>query len=259
MERRFGHLLPNSIALWLVILQTAAYALDHFSVARGGASLIEKMVLVPAWFLDGEYWRLFTFIFVPPVGWNFLFVLIFLLAFYYFGSVVEQYLGSFKFAVYLLIGYSLTAAVGFLEPESLVPSHYVETSVFLAFAAIAPEAVIYIYFIIPAKARYLAWFTWALFGFVVVVGDWHQRLIIIAAVVNYLFFFGIKWMKGLKQQQRQQQFQKKVATSKLLHECKVCGLTSDMAPRTTFRYCSNCEGQCCYCPDHIKDHVCVVE
>jgi len=43
------------------------------------------------------------------------------------------------------------------------------------------------------------------------------------------------------------------------HECRVCGLTSGMAPKTAFRYCSQCAGQQCYCPDHLRDHEHVTE
>jgi hypothetical protein len=39
-----------------------------------------------------------------------------------------------------------------------------------------------------------------------------------------------------------------------VHKCRICGLTSEQAPRMQFRYCSKCEGDNCYCAEHLPDH-----
>jgi hypothetical protein len=48
------------------------------------------------------------------------------------------------------------------------------------------------------------------------------------------------------------------APARLVHKCAVCGLTSEEAPQTPFRYCSRCDGERCYCPEHLRDHEHVV-
>ena len=39
------------------------------------------------------------------------------------------------------------------------------------------------------------------------------------------------------------------------HKCTVCGRTDTDYPNLEFRYCSKCKGYCCYCIDHINNHV----
>jgi hypothetical protein len=41
---------------------------------------------------------------------------------------------------------------------------------------------------------------------------------------------------------------------RIVHQCRVCGLTSDNAPQMQFRYCSKCDGDACYCSAHLRDH-----
>jgi hypothetical protein len=52
------------------------------------------------------------------------------------------------------------------------------------------------------------------------------------------------------------QFQAKALRSpqRMVHKCRVCGLASDASPQTQFRYCSKCDDDCCYCPEHLQNH-----
>ncbi len=57
----------------------------------------------------------------------------------------------------------------------------------------------------------------------------------------------------------QHQAQAMKAPPRLVHTMPhVCGLTSDDAPQTQFRYCSKCDGDSCYCPEHLQNHEHVV-
>jgi ribosomal protein L37AE/L43A len=77
----------------------------------------------------------------------------------------------------------------------------------------------------------------------------------LASIANYLAFFGREHFREVKQGQRRRSFQAKIEkTAKALHTCRVCGLDSESSPKTAFRYCSKCAGQCCYCPEHIQNH-----
>jgi hypothetical protein len=40
----------------------------------------------------------------------------------------------------------------------------------------------------------------------------------------------------------------------MAHTCAVCGLSAVDSPRTAFRYCSECDADRCYCPEHIGNH-----
>ena len=255
LERRFGRYAVPNVTLVLILGQAFVYLAAS---APGGAQL-DRLQLVPALVLKGEVWRLFTYPLTPP-PLSPIVLLIYLMAFYYFGTAVESIWGAFRYNAYLLLGFTLTAAAAFVEPNWPASSHYVKTSVFLAYAALLPNAVIHIYMILPVKARYLAALTWALYAYSAWFGGLSTRLTILAAVANFFLFFAYSSLQGLRQARRRRGFRRKVAEGNkpVTHECRVCGLTSEMAPKTAFRYCSKCAGQCCYCPEHIKDHECVV-
>ncbi len=87
-------------------------------------------------------------------------------------------------------------------------------------------------------------------------GEWMTRAMIVASVANYLLFFGRDIWLGMKQGHRRMRHQAKAlqAPQRLVHKCRVCGVTSDEAPQMQFRYCSKCDGESCYCPEHLRDH-----
>lgn len=252
LQRRFGRYAVPNVTLIIVAAQAFLYLAAQ---GPGGQGLIERIQLVPERVLDGEVWRLLLYPAVPPLM-SPLWAIIYLLAFYYFGTTVEAIWGTFRYNVYLALGFVLTAAAAFVTPEWPASGSYVQTSVFLAYAALLPDAVIRLYFILPVKARYIAALTWALYAFQLYTGNWAIRLTIIAAVTNFFLFFGPKAFSAFKHAKRKRDFQRRVESGQksVKHECRVCGLTSEMAPRTRFRYCSKCVGQCCYCPDHIDNH-----
>jgi hypothetical protein len=82
---------------------------------------------------------------------------------------------------------------------------------------------------------------------------------IVAAVLNFLLFFSLDIWRSVKHGHRRMRFQARATAGrrhggKLVHECRVCGLTSETAQRTQFRYCSQCDGEACYCPEHLDAH-----
>ena len=82
---------------------------------------------------------------------------------------------------------------------------------------------------------------------------------VVAAVFNYLVFFGRDILHDMRHRHRRMQFRsrddrqgKGLKGRKMAHTCHVCGLSAADSPRTAFRYCSECGGDYCYCPDHIQ-------
>ncbi|MGL4513471.1 MAG: hypothetical protein ACRCT8_10300 [Lacipirellulaceae bacterium] len=256
LDRRFGRYAIENATLWIVASQALVYVFDNLPIGPGGAKadLLRWVALVPSLVLEGQVWRLFTYPATPPMGASHFWFLLYAMAFYYFGSAIESVWGAFRYNVYLLVGYVLTALAAFAAPDAVASSSYVTTSVFLAFAAIAPEATINVWFVLPVKAKWLAALTWVGYAMQFFDGGVVTKMVIGAAVANFFLFFTGNLVRGFKQARRKADFQRRATPTPVRHECRTCGLTSDMAPRTAFRYCSQCAGQCCYCPDHLKNH-----
>jgi hypothetical protein len=191
-----------------------------------------------------------------------LFALLFWYFFYMMGTTLEAQWGTFRYNVFLGIGYVASVAMAFVVyfvsggRDFPITNAFLFGTVFLAFARLYPDFVLYIMFILPVKIRWLALITWIGYGLAFLSGDWMAKGMIVASILNFLLFFGRDIWRDVKQGRRQMQFQARTrrAASRLVHKCAVCGITSEDAPQIQFRYCSKCHGELCYCPEHLQNH-----
>jgi membrane associated rhomboid family serine protease len=240
--------------------QILLYLVETLRSAQGPpGDPFANLYLIPDKVLQGEVWRLVTFAFIPPPG-GFLFVVISWMLFYFFGTALENQWGTVRYNLFLWLGVLANVAAAFLTllhgPGYVASNGFLYGTVFLAFARLFPNFVINLFFILPIQIKWLALLAWIGYGYTLVKGDWMVRVLILASVANYLVFFGRDHWRDLKRGHRRRTFQSrtKEATRSLVHKCRVCGLDSDSSPKTLFRYCSKCAGQCCYCPEHIQNH-----
>ena len=146
--------------------------------------------------------------------------------------------------------------------------YYLNMSVFLAFATLYPDTTFLIYFIIPVKAKWLAWLDLGFLALAVagtlIGGNLPMALVPLVAILNYVLFFWSDLMGMLgraRHRHSRQTVNFKQATRQAhqqkgyLHKCAVCGKTDTDDPDEAFRYCSKCNGYYCYCSEHINNHV----
>jgi hypothetical protein len=255
LERRIGRFAVPNVTVLVIVGQVLAYVLTLANDA-----LLEAMLLIPARVLDGEVWRLVTFLFLPPLThpiWAiFFWYLLFLM-----GTALEQSWGDFRYNVFLLIGWLATAGVSFITPETPAFAVFLQGSVFLAFAYLFPDFQLMLFFLLPIKIKWLALVQWLGYGYVLVVGAPIEQLLVLAAVGNFLLFFGSDIFRRMKAGRRKMATQAErlaPAKKKALHTCRVCGITDQTHPEMDFRYCSKCAGACCYCQEHLRNHEHVV-
>lgn len=267
LEKRFGSYALPGITIWILVGQVMVFVSQYvgpMAQAGGAGAVYEVLALDPQQVYDGEWWRLLTYPFLSPMGGAFPILVIFYFLFFYFiGTTLEGAWGTFRYNAYLAIGYVATAVSAFVA-DAIAPGSgfttgtYVFGSLFLAFARLYPDFIIHLMLILPIKVKWLAWFQWFSYWMVAIFGSWHERLMSLAAIFNYVVFFGREVFRDAKQNHRRMQHKAKAlkssAAGPVTHECRVCGLTSAMDPKASFRYCSQCAGQCCYCPEHLKDH-----
>lgn len=254
LQRRLGRFaIPNLTSL-LIVGQVAVYMVE---MTQPGS--VARILFDPTLVAEGEIWRVFTFLFTPPFS-NPLFALIFWLLLYRFGTALEQEWGTFRYNLFLLIGYLANVGAAFAGSAVGAPvaatNSFLYGTIFLAFARLFPDYVLYLMFVLPVKVKWLALLQWILYAHRLLVGPWVVKMLVIASVLNYLLFFGRAHWRDLRHWRRRQEYRAKTAKAAAtpLHECRVCGLDSAESPRTMFRYCSKCAGQQCYCPEHIRDH-----
>ena len=259
---RFG--IPNLMGI-IVIATCIVYVLDMVSSYTLSPLLEFSRTLI----LQGQVWRLITFIIVPDETRLIWFALS--MYFYWFiGTNLEREWGSGKFTFFYLLGVVLNIIVGMIFGYASMG--YVNLSLFLAFATLYPNLQFLMFFIIPVKAKWLAWIDAALLAFnfitYLVGGYWPGAVLIVIGILNYLIFFWEDLMYYVRRQKRstsrqamnfKQATQRKKEAKGYMHKCAVCGRTDTDSPDLEFRYCSRCTGYYCYCMDHISNHVHITE
>ena len=253
IERRLEPYAIPKLTLYLVIGQTFVYL-----TAMLGLLDVGKCYFLPLLVTHGEPWRVLTFIFIPPASspW---FIVFALYLFYLFGTSLEDYWGALRYNLFLLTGYVLTVGVAFFTPGVVATNIFVGGAVFLAFAYLNPDFVMYIFFILPVKIKWLGLIAWAGYAFAFFAGGWSTKLSIAAGVGNFAIFFARDIWLSLKLGRRRIHSQaKRFAGDRSAvqprHTCHVCGKTDLTHPDLDFRYCSKCAGDQCYCPEHIRAH-----
>lgn len=229
----------------------------------------------PAAFLRGQVWRLLTFAIVPTTE-GILWLAISLYFYYFIGTALEREWGAGKFTIYYFGGLLLTAlyaVVWYLitRQSVFVTAHYLNLSLFFAFATLWPEQRVLLFFFIPVKMKWLAWADAALFVYEIVSylanGYVGHALVPVVAMLAYLVFCG-GWLidrfrpGAVKQRARSAGYSNAARQAKRAHlrdvstrKCAVCGRTETDDPSLEFRYCSRCAGYHCFCIDHINNHI----
>lgn len=225
-----------------------------------GVTLVNYFTFNTQLILKGQIWRLVTFIFIPSTFS--LFSLLLSLYFYYMiGTTLEREWGTLKFNVYYLTGVVLTIIYSLLS-GSFATAHFLNLSMFFAFASLFPDFQILLFFFIPIKIKYLAYLNAAFFLFNVLFNRFPENLLPLVAIANYFIYFYPNIVYLIKNKRHTAKntisFKAKVRDTKkkrgYLHRCTTCGKTDTDYPDMEFRYCSICRGYACYCEEHIMDH-----
>ena len=220
-------------------------------------------------FRHGQVWRLITFVFVPESSG--LWLVLWLYFYYFIGNALEQHWGTAKFTVFYVSGMFFTVLYGTLMwlitgYSFGLTIHYVNLSMFFAFATLYPDLQVLFMFIIPIKIKWLAILDLVLFVGGILTDRFPLNLLPVVALLNYVLFFGEGFFSFFAPEQRSRRKASKefknemrrinheMKTRPYTRKCEVCGRTDTDFPELEFRFCSRCAGYHCYCMDHINNH-----
>ncbi len=135
----------------------------------------------------GQVWRIVSFVFVP-YNFNPIFMLFSAFFYYFIGINLERAWGGFNFNVFYFTGVIGTIIGGLIT--GYATAYYLNLSLFLAFAAVFPDEQFRIYFIIPIKAKYIAYVDAAWLALSFFLTDLSGKAAILIAFLNIALFFG---------------------------------------------------------------------
>ena len=246
MERRLGFLAIPGLIRILV-----AFNVLVFLLVRLNPDFQYVLDLNPVRIMRGEVWRLVTYIFLPQT-FSFLWVVFVLWFLWFIGEGLEQAWGAFRLTLYFLVGMIGTTVAAFFFGSNFSNS-MLNVALFLAFARFYPNEVIYVFFILPLKVKWIAWAMAALllYGFVTAPNSY--RVALIAALSNFLIFFGPGFVHEMRHRHevagRRTQFVESARSDgEPLHRCAVCGATELSDATLDFRVARDGEE---YCMAHL--------
>lgn len=268
MEKKLGRYAIPDLINYFIIFYVASTVVSLFLPGLYYAFLTLDFGKV----MQGQVWRLFTFILAPASLNGFFDILFFVITvhiYYLFGHSLENIWGAFRFNLYFIGGIVLTVLaelILFIATGQSVyhgGMNYLYQSMFFAFCVLFPETPFMIYFVLPVKAKVLA----VLDAILLVVnlfqymtmGAYAYCVAIIVSMLNFLLFFYA--YKGLdrfspRQIKRRRAFKRQTMRPQGVakHQCAICGRNELTNPELSFRFCSKCNGNYEYCEEHLFTH-----
>ena len=281
LERKYGRYGIENLTMYIIISYVLGYALMYIN--PGALSMLSLNVTK---ILQGQVWRLITWIVYPPSTSSPLWFVIAILFFYYpISASLEHTWGKFKFTLYILSGMIFTVIAAFILHfvmggvldglgGIIFSTYYISLSIFLAYSLTYPDMTVLLMFVIPVKMKWMSIVYAAIVIYDVaryfMYGAWSMALPIIASLLNFvIFFLGTRDFNRYnpKEIHRKNEFRRAVnggsktvpfpgsSNAVTKHKCAVCGRTEKDDPNLEFRFCSKCNGNYEYCQDHLYTHI----
>ena len=281
LEQKYGRYGIENLTMYIIISYVLGYALMYIN--PGALSMLSLNVTK---ILQGQVWRLITWIVYPPSTSSPLWFVIAILFFYYpISASLEHTWGKFKFTLYILSGMIFTVIAAFILHfvmggvldglgGIIFSTYYISLSIFLAYSLTYPDMTVLLMFVIPVKMKWMS----IVYAAIVIYdvaryfmnGAWFMALPIIASLLNFvIFFLGTRDFNRYnpKEIHRKNEFRRAVnggsktvpfpgsSNAVTKHKCAVCGRTEKDDPNLEFRFCSKCNGNYEYCQDHLYTHI----
>ncbi|MFA7343249.1 MAG: hypothetical protein WC003_02990 [Terrimicrobiaceae bacterium] len=201
--------------------------------------------------LQGEVWRLVSWVFLPTTQ-SFFWIVFYLMFTWWLGDLLEGSWGTFRLNAYYFLGMALCIASALIFGAS-AGNLFLNLSLFLAVATLAPDLEILLFLIIPVKIKWVAIFSLAFPVFVLLFGPLAEKMVVVMCLGNYLIFFAPAFFGGAlasqKNRERRQRFEAaKLPADAALHLCAVCHATECTHPEAEFRVASDGNE---YCAEHL--------
>ena len=193
-ERRHpGFGIPN-LMVYIAGAMLFVYIFDSVSQASLSGLLYFDAALI---LQQRQFWRVLTFIFLP-LNTSPIFIIFTLYFYYMIGSALEREWGCCIFTIYYAIGIAGSIAAGFITGTA--QNTYLNLSLFFAFAIMFPNHQVLLFFILPVKIKYMAYFNALFFAVSFILGNWPARAAITASLANLIIFFGGTLIKTIKRE-----------------------------------------------------------
>lgn len=272
LERKYGKFaIPN-----LTVILIGGFILGYMIMIMQPEALY-LINLNPAKIMQGQIYRLITWIVMPPRGVS-LWIIITIMFYFSIGRTLENVWGDFRYTLYILSGVLFTdigvvgtylvmklsgqaAMAEIFAASSDTSTYYLCMSMFLAYAFMFPNMQVLMYFVVPIRVK---WLGYLYIAYLIVdvlsygLAEYYAGMVtVIMSVLNFFVFYCLsKGKLKVKHMKRKKTYKREVRQTQILtrHKCTICGQTEEDNPNLEFRYCSRCKGNYEYCNQHLYTH-----
>ena len=268
LKRKFGKFAIHGLTRYIIATYVIGYIIQLL-----GNNVGIYLTLHPGLILQGQVWRLFTWVLTPPSSLG-IFTIIMLIVYYQLGTILERVWGDYFYNLFIFFGLIMTVIGAFISyyaggawivditGGAIFSTYYVSLSIFLGFALTFPEQEMLLFFIIPIKIKYLALLDVAYLVYQMIRSPYGAiRIQIVCSLASVVVLALLRFSSRNKRVQRQAKRPevKKVVSpaqtkKNYIHKCYICGQTDADNPDLEFRYCSKCSGNKEYCQNHLFTH-----
>lgn len=184
IERKMGRRYIPDFMKYLCIAMAGVFILEYLPLSK---SAYDLLMFKRTAILQGEIWRVITFIFLPPTA-SPLWIVISLYFYYFIGVSLEEKWGGARFNLYYLFGVITNIIAGFIT--GFATSKYLNLSLLLAYAVIFPNDVIHLFFILPVQMKWLGVAYGVLMTIQLITVPWVEKASLLLSLLPVLLFFG---------------------------------------------------------------------
>ena len=253
LENRLHWLSFPGLFKWITLLGVLVYAWQWVNPEVSQAVDFDRSAI-----LNGEWWRIITFIFDPGHSGTFtalgaLFLFFAVMISFLVSDSLETVWPPVRVTLYILTGWvALGLALALMPAPIAGAGRFLYMSMFFAFATYFPRYEFLLFFVLPVQVRFIAWI---MFGFLLLatVSSPFTFPLLLAVTLPYLIWVLPHFLKNRKQlasatMQRQSYQQKSRPAAEAFHRCETCGRTEKDNPDLNFR---TMEDGTEFCTEHL--------
>lgn len=204
LKRILNKLAVRNLILYIVGGIAAVFFLGMALYMIKGIDIYQYTGFNRSLILQGQVWRVLTFMFEPEGSPIFMVLTLYL--YWLMGSTLEREWGAVKFNLFYFCGAALTILSGFITGGAV--NHFLNMSLFFAYAILYPDFQLMLFFVLPIKIKWLAVADAVYFVYMFAIGSWQIRGCILACFVTLLIFFGGELIERIRRAKRRAEWKR---------------------------------------------------
>ena len=184
LERKLDRFSIGNLMQYICLTMAAFYI---FAIIQPGVPIFSLIALSPYRIMQGQIWRLITFLF-QPVWLGGALGILNLVFYFWIGNSLTRAWGDFRMTLFIALGvlgaWISCFLAGGASPDGIF------LSMMFAYTWMWPEQGVLLFGIIPFKMKYLGWFELALWAVSFVMGDFATKISLVLGLSGFLAFYG---------------------------------------------------------------------